>query len=598
MPTNKISAKRTNFRVTFAVAVVLLVAIAVFLISVTSNLKSARVDMTSDKLFTMSPAAAQILKGLEVPVQVKLYITPADKMPTQLRNLERDITEQMSNFQSVSGGMLQYEVLNPQDDEDMQNDLVSKGIQPFQVRSVEKDEVGVKLIWSALTISYLDKPEEVLPQVLPQNLPALEQDVIGPVYRLTREDTPKVAVFGPRKEMDPQVAMMYLQQGMQPPEPQEQFSMIPQILSQGHYEAVSVDITEDSPIPEDADLLVVMATTALNERQVYEIARTLQRGVPVIMAVQAHEYGYSPAGNRGWSINAQDIDTAALEGLLAKYGLGVSQDNFFDLANETIDIPREVNLGGLRMQTREPVKLPMQIRVTEPQMNQDVPVTNRVGSLFYLWGTPVTTDQDQLQANGLTATTLMSSSPECWSLPFNEGPLPGGSVNPDGKTMLGAQPLAVLVEGQFPDAYAGLDVPAWPADPAAAGEGQDAATPLEAGPEQPEPVTPAPGQLLLVGSAKMFDDNIVGAMQNPLLLINAADYMAGSQELLSIRSKILTQRVIKPVSQNAKVFWRIITIFLVPLLLTAFGITRLYLRNKEAGRYRQQLKQHAGAVRN
>ena len=33
-------------------------------------------------------------------------------------------------------------------------------------------------------------------------------------YRLTREKAPKVAVFGPKKEVDRQLAMMYLQQGM------------------------------------------------------------------------------------------------------------------------------------------------------------------------------------------------------------------------------------------------------------------------------------------------------------------------------------------------------------------------------------------------
>ena len=79
------SNKRTNFRITFAVSAVLLAAIAIFMVSVLDNMPGARVDMTSDRLFTMSPAAAKILKGLQVPVQVKLYITPADKMPTQLR---------------------------------------------------------------------------------------------------------------------------------------------------------------------------------------------------------------------------------------------------------------------------------------------------------------------------------------------------------------------------------------------------------------------------------------------------------------------------------------------------------------------------------
>ena len=586
------SAKRTNFRITFTVAVVLLMAITFFLISVTSNLRSARIDMTSDQLFTMSPAAAKILNELEVPVQVKLYITPAEKMPTQLRNLERDISEQMRNFESVSDGMLKYEVLNPQDDEEMQTGLTAKGVQPFQVRSVEKDEVGVKLIWSAMTIAYLDKPEEILPRLLPQNLPSLEQDIIGPVYRLTRPDSPKVAVFGPKKEMDQQMAMMYLQQGMQPPEPQEQFSMIPQILSQGHYETVQVDISKESPIPEDVDLLIVMGITQLTERQQYEISRTLQRGVPVIMAVQAHEYGYSPAGNRGWDISGQPVSTG-LENLLGQYGVSVSNDHFFDRAHETIDLPREVNLGGLRMQTREPVKLPMQIRVTETQMNQESALVNRIGSLFYIWGTPVDTDSEKLAANGLTATTLISSSSDCWSETWSEGTLSPAIFRPEGKKMLGPQPLAVMVEGQFPDVWADREIPPWPADPAA--EGQE--MPLESGPDSLAPVTPAPGQLLVIGSAKMFDDNIVGAMQNPLLLMNAVDFMAGSQELLSIRSKILTQRVIKQVDEGGKIFWRVVTIFLVPTVLAIFGFTRTAIRRKEAGRYRQELKRMQGSAR-
>ena len=60
------------------------------------------------------------------------------------------------------------------------------------------------------------------------------------------------------------------------------------------------------------------------------------------------------------------------------------------------DLPREGNLGGLRMQTREPVRVPMQIRVTESQMFADSPLVNRIGQLFYLWGTPVVSDAEKL----------------------------------------------------------------------------------------------------------------------------------------------------------------------------------------------------------
>jgi len=585
------TSKRRNFRITFAVSVVLLTAIAFFLISVLDNFPGARIDMTSDKLFTMSPAAAKILKDLQVPVQVKLYITPEDKMTTQMRNLERDITEQMRNFEQVADGMLEFQVFNPQNDEDMQKTLTAKGIRPFQVQSIEKDEMGIKLIWSAITIAYKDKPEEVLPQVLPQNLFTLEQDIIGPVHRLTREKAPKIAVFGPKKPVDQQLAMMYLQQGMQPPEPTEQYAQISQLLNQGHYETVPIELTEASGVPEDADALIVMAISLLNERQVYEINRTLRRGVPVIMGMQAHEYGYTPAQRGGWTITGQSVDTG-LEPMLAEIGLTVSEDHFMDTASEVINLPREVNLGGLRMQTQEPVRLPIQIRVTEAQMNQDSPLVNRIGAVFFLWGTPIIIDTDQLETHGLQATDLMESSDNVWTEPWTDGPVTGAMLSPEGKTMTGAQTLAVLVEGTFPDTFEGTEVPAWPqaADPAADDD------PLSQVQATPSPVDPQPGQLFLIGNAKMFDDNILGAGQNALLLLNAVDFLAGSKELLDIRSKTLTQRVIKPVEANQKMVWRFVAVLLVPILIAVFGIARATMRRKEAARYRETITRSTGTV--
>jgi len=580
------NSNRKKFRLTFAAAAILLSFIAFFAISVLDNWRGARLDMTSDKLFTMSPAAAEILKGLQVPVQVKLYITPDQKMPTQLRTLERDVTEQMRNFEQVADGMLEFTVYNPQDDEEMQAALGAKGIRPFQVQSVEKDEMGIKLIWSALTIAYKDKPEEVIPQLLPQNLPGLEQDIIGPVYRLTRERTPRVAVFGPRKEVDQQTAMMYLQQGMQPPAPQEQYARISELLGQGHYEAVPVELTKDSPIPNDVDCLIIMAITPLNERQVFEINRAMHGGLPVILGIQAHEYGYSPAQGGGWTISGQSRDTG-LEAMLTAFGVTLSEDHFMDSAMETIDLPREVNIGGLRMQTREPVKVPLQISVTESQMDQNSPLTNRIASVFYLWGTPFNRDETTLAANGLTAATLVNSSDNCWSEVWTEGPLLGDMLNPNGKQMLGAQPLALMIEGQFPDTFEGREVPAWPATPTPDGQPVD---PLAAGPDIPQPVTAQPGQMFVVGSAKMFDDNILAAQQNALLLLNAVDYLAGSHELLSIRSKSLTQRVIKPVAANQKLAWRLFVVLLIPIGISVFGFMRAGMRRRDAANYRTHFK--------
>jgi ABC-type uncharacterized transport system involved in gliding motility auxiliary subunit len=451
--------------------------------------------------------------------------------------------------------------------------------------------MGIKLIWSAITIAYMDKPEEVLPQVLPQSLFTLEQDIIGPVYRLTREKAPKIAVYGPKKQVDQQLAMMYLQQGMQPPEPTEQFAQLSQLMTQGHYEAVPIELTEASPVPDDADALIVMAISPLNQRQVYEINRTLRRGVPVVMGVQAHQYGYTPAQRGGWTIDGQGVATG-LEPMLKEFGLTVSEDHFMDTASEIINLPREVNLGGLRMQTQEPVELPIQIRVTEAQMDQDSPLVNRIGAIFYLWGTPVISDKDKLASHDLAADDLIFSSDNVWTEPWSDGPVTGAMISPEGKTMMGAQPLAVLVEGIFPDTFAGGEVPPWPqaADPAATDD------PLSQVQATPPPVDPQPGKLFLIGNAKMFDDNILGAGQNALLLLNAVDFLAGSRELLDIRSKTLTQRVIKPVEASQKMVWRFVAVLMVPIIIAVFGIMRAAMRRKEATRYRESITHSTGAV--
>ena len=579
------SDKRRNFRITFTAATLLLIAVAVLLISVLGDVPGARVDMTSDRLFTLSPAAKQILQDLKVPVQVKLYITPAPKMPTELRNLERDITEQLRNFEKVSGGMLEYAVYSPQNDEQLQESLASKGIRPYQVQSVEKDEIGVKLIWSALTIAYKDYPEEVIPRILPQTMANFENAVIAPVYRLTRDSSPKVALFAPLKPVDQQLAMMYLQQGMQPPPPQDLYASIATLLEQEHYEVERIDLTRESRIPDDADVLLVLNPTDLNSRQAWEINRALSNGLPTVIAVQAHDYNYSPGRRGGWTITALEIESG-LTDLLTACGVTVTSDHFMDYSQQVLELPREINIGGMRMQTREPVRAPIQILVTEDGMNQEQLLTNRIAALLYLWGTPLSSDPAKLRELSLHQTVLMTSSDKTWSAPFAAGPIAAEMLQPDGQQILGRQPLALLLEGIFPDASRETGLPDWPAAAAPAADQQSppAETPdFASGLDQHET------RLVVIGCAKMFDDNIIQGAQNALLLLNSVDYLSGSESLLSIRAKALTQRVIKPTSAGEKLFWRAAVVFLVPLLLAVYGFARAAVRRKEATRYRQQL---------
>jgi hypothetical protein len=215
-------------------------------------------------------------------------------------------------------------------------------------------------------------------------------------------------------------------------------------------------------------------------------------------------------------------------------------------------------------------------------MNKVSALTNRISSLLYLWGTPVEQNDAELKRLGLQSVTLFTSSERCWKEKFSEGVVPGSYFDSRKRDWLGPQPLAVLLNGKFPDTFEGRGVPPWPAK-----TGADAATPPP--PDTPTALKPAAGQLLLVGDAKMFEDDIAQAGQNLLFLLNAVDGLALGADLISIRSKMLTERAIKPVTDSQKFMWRLFVIGLVPVVLAIYGISRATLRRKEAALYREQL---------
>ena len=186
------NTNRMTFRVTFSAAVVLLIVASVLLTDVTDEFRSARLDLTDHKIFTMSEGAESILSGLDVPVQIKLYITGAGQMPSRYKTLESDIREKLDEYSHASGGLLQYSIHDPQSDPEMQASLNGRGIQSFVEQSIEKDEMSAKLIWSAMTIAYLNRPLEVMPQLRVEQMPIFEYDVMLRIQRLLRERDPIV----------------------------------------------------------------------------------------------------------------------------------------------------------------------------------------------------------------------------------------------------------------------------------------------------------------------------------------------------------------------------------------------------------------------
>jgi len=179
---------RPHAKAMFSTAVVLCLAIGLVFNWIVAGASLGRLDISEGKIYTISPATQKILSALKVPVQVKVYITPRDKMPTELRSLEQDILDKLNDMAMASGGKLQYRALHmeaakvlsaEEDTADTKGDkektlekrLMDKGVRPFTVQARQKDRATTQLIYSSIGVAYKEKEEEIIPEIIPANLP-------------------------------------------------------------------------------------------------------------------------------------------------------------------------------------------------------------------------------------------------------------------------------------------------------------------------------------------------------------------------------------------------------------------------------------------
>jgi len=580
------TSKSTNFRTGLTIGALLLIGIAIFLNRTVSNLGLGRFDMTENRIYTISDGARNILGSLDVPVQVKYYVTPEDQMPSGLNTLQQEVTDKLAELSIASKGMLKYQLVDPKESEELEQALQQKGVRPFQVQSVERDALAVKLVYSAIGIGYKDEGEEILPQVLPDNLGSFEYELLSRLVKLTREKDPIVAVYSTKEPIDPQMAQFYIQSGQPMPQPKDNFAPIPEYLRGEGYDVRPIQLTKDSGIPEDAKTLLLLGVRELNDRQRWEIEKMLRRGGSVVVAAQATVYDYNPGPNGGFNINVRP-QTLGINDLISNFGVRIDTQMLMDDQMATLAIPRTANIGGLRFQMSEPVQAPMQIRVMGDAIRRDLPFTAGVGELLYLWGNQVIVDEEAMGGNGLTATTVFTGSHDTWTIDKPSGALDTADLSPDGHTTHDSPPLAVLLEGVFPDPFEGRDRPEWPSAGADSTEAEEPAE--EAGAEGP----PQPGRLLVVGCSKIFEDMLLDQAGHGLFLLNTVDALTLGEDLISIRSKNFDARTFGEVSDAKKFTFRFVNMGLVPLLLVTVGFVSRQRRRAEARDYKMRLEGRA-----
>lgn len=93
---------------------------------------------------------------------------------------------------------------------------------------------------------------------------------------------------------------------------------------------------------------------------------------------------------------------------------------------------------------------------------------------------------------------------------------------------------------------------------------------------------------MLVSDSKfMSDDAGMSVNDNLIFMLNAVDYLAGDEDLISLRSREITNRPLQDLADSTRKRWKWFNMLIPSLLIIAFGFYRMRKESKRAEILRQ-----------
>ena len=257
------SNKKSLFAgVALALAILLLLSVNLLGNSVLRNL---RVDLTEDKLFTLSDGTKDMLSTLEEPLLLRFYMNQnlANEFPS-IRDYGRRVRDVLAEYVVASSGKISLEILNPEPFSDTEDDAVSFGLQGVPV-----DAAGDRLYFGLVGTNTVDD-KSVIAFFRQEREPFLEYDLTRLIYEISTVTKTVVGVVsslpiygGPG---NPQLGE---------PAYKPAWAVVTQLEQMFQVRQINLDL---GPVEEDVDVLMLVHPSKLTGIARYEIDQFVLRG--------------------------------------------------------------------------------------------------------------------------------------------------------------------------------------------------------------------------------------------------------------------------------------------------------------------------------
>ncbi len=496
-----------------------------------------------------------VLASLDQPAQLVLYYTP-DTLPSELQDAPDTIQQVAGKIADTSNGKFSYQAVNVSDPSSGVdgNALYSQyGIQPIAQSFFSSDSYYLHMVLTAGGKSQViypgsDTSETGIQNEIESALQRAAPGFLKVVGVWTPPATPTQDMFG------------------QTQQPLQTYQTVLQSLSD-NYDVQTVSLSSGD-VPAGIDILLIIAPENLTDLEKYAIDQYLMRGGTVFVAAGNYKIAVDPYGG---GLTVQAID-GGLQDMLASYGINVDPSLVLDTQNAPFPVQVQRNVAGMTVQEIQALDYPFFVDVRQSGMDRKSPILSRLQSLTLSWASPVQVDPDK-NANR-TVTTLLKSSSGAWTT-TNLDIQPNTSLYPQyGFPVEGTQqsyPLAVVVEGSF-DSFFKDNPPA--TDQTAT---DTTATTQPSGLIASSPDT---ARLIVVGSGEFLNDTVFqlasnfsrdSTLDSLQFVQNTVDWATEDTDLLAIRSRGSTVRVLDSLTDQQETRWEVLNyaVALIGLLAVA-----------------------------
>lgn len=122
------------------------------------NYIGGRLDLTEDKIFTLSDGTSEILDELDDILTIKLY--ESKDPPPQISLVSRDVNDFLEDLSS-SREDIKFVRKFPDEDEEVAKEAKMAGVSPVQFNVFGQTELSTKLGYLGLTLTYADQREVI-----------------------------------------------------------------------------------------------------------------------------------------------------------------------------------------------------------------------------------------------------------------------------------------------------------------------------------------------------------------------------------------------------------------------------------------------------